>query len=164
MTKQTLSPIRILILLIGLVCYSSVAGAQDKARTPEPKSKTAGGLTVPVTLGAKTIRAIVADTEFLLRKGLLGHETISDDEGMLLLFPFPGEYAIHMEGMKFPIDAIWIDDKDAIKLIYESIPPNSGVTYPSMFRCKYCLEVKAGFCKRFGIKAGQTVRFGVPGK
>lgn len=163
MTKEDFYSVIILISLVGFVCYQSAAFAGQPATTAEQMPKTARMATVPMTLGGKTIQASVADTDFLLRRGLLSHETITDDEGMLLLFPIPGEFAIHMEGMKFPIDAIWIDDKDEIKLVYESIPPNSGVTYPSLFRCKYCLEVKAGFCRRFGIKAGQTVKFGMPG-
>jgi uncharacterized protein len=163
MTKEDFCSVLILISLAAFVGYQPVSFAEQKAPAAEQMPGTTRMATVPITLGGKTIRANVADTDFLLRTGLLEHKTISDDEGMLLFFQLPGEYAIHMEGMKFPIDAIWIDDKDEIKLVYESIPPNSGVTYPSLFRCKYCLEVKAGFCKRFGIKAGQTVKFGVPG-
>lgn len=163
MTKQALCSIPLLISLLGLICFPTVVFSEGKTPASETAVKAMSKATVPITIGAKTIRADVADTEYLLRTGLLGRETISDDEGMLLFFPLPGEYAIHMQGMKFPIDALWIDDKDEIKLIYDSIPPNSGVTYPSLFRCKYCLEVKAGFCKRFGIKAGQTVKFGLPG-
>ncbi len=163
MSKEDFCSVLILMSLAGFICCPSVVFAEQKAPVAKQMPKSARTATVPITLGGKTIHANVADTDFLLRTGLLEYKTISDDEGMLLFFQLPGEYAIHMEGMKFPIDAIWIDDKDEIKLVYESIPPNSGVTYPSLFRCKYCLEVKAGFCKRFGIKAGQTVKFGVPG-
>jgi uncharacterized membrane protein (UPF0127 family) len=113
-----------------------------------------------ITLGGRTIQAVVAGTDEARRQGLLGWDSIGDDTGMLLDFGTDGKYAIHMEGMKFPIDTLWIDSSGEIKLIYEEIRPNSGLTYPSMFPCAYCLEVKAGFCKRYGVRMGQRVAFG----
>lgn len=163
MTNRDLCSILLITTLLGLIWYPSLIFAEAKPPASKEEPQATGRMKVPITLGGKTIQADVADTDELLRKGLLGRETISENEGMLLFFPLPGEYAVHMEGMKFPIDAIWIDDQDTIKLIYESIRPDAGMVFPSMFRCKYCLEVKAGFCKKFGVKVGQKVRFGVPG-
>ncbi len=120
--------------------------------------------TIPITLGNQTIQAVVADTYASRIRGLLGWEQITEAIGMLLDFRTVGKYAIHMQGMKFPIDAVWIDGNGEIKIIYDSIEPNSGLIYPSMFPCRYCLEIKAGFCKKYGIKMGQSVRFGAPVK
>ena len=79
---------------------------------------------------------------------------------MLLDFIRPGLFAIHMQGMKFPIDALWIDSNGVIKLIYADIQPDSGSRYPSMLPVRYCLEVHVGFCKKHGIKEGQKVVLG----
>lgn len=113
---------------------------------------------VAVSLGNRTIKATLANTNASRIEGLLGWKSINDDSGMLLDFPREGIYSIHMEGMKFGIDAIWVDSKDTIRLIYENILPDSGVTYPSMFPSRYCLEVKAGFCKRFSVRSGQRIK------
>jgi len=112
---------------------------------------------VPIKIGEKTLRAVISDSEKTLTEGLLGWDTITEDQGMLLDFSSPGQYAIHMQGMKFPIDAVWIDSRGEIKLIYEKIQPNSGRVYPSIYSCRYCLEVKAGFCERQGVKEGGKV-------
>jgi len=116
---------------------------------------------VSVTVGSRTVKATLANTDQLRVEGLLGWTKIDDDSGMLLEFLVDGSYSIHMQGMKFPIDVIWIDSSDTIRLIYENIAPNSGITYPSMFPSRYCLEVKAGFCKRYNVRSGQKVVFGV---
>ena len=134
------------------------------AEPPPPHSQSRNLRSVAVTLGSKTILAKVAEDESSRIQGLLGWTSINEETGMLLAFAVEGDYAIHMQGMRFPIDAIWIDSKGVIKLIYEDIQPNSGITYPSMFPCRYCLEVKAGFCKKFGVKMSQTVSFGGSGK
>ena len=133
----------------------SVAAELASSQNPSQNLRS-----MTITLGNKTILAKVADKDSSRIEGLLGWTSINDDTGMLLDFIVPGNYAIHMQGMKFPIDAIWIDSKGEIRLIYDDIPPNSGQVYPSMFPCRYCLEVKAGFCKKFGVKIGQNVSFG----
>ena len=144
----------VLAALTAVFGLSQVAQAEDKMNSnPEPR-------TISVTLGNQTIRAVVADTDASRREGLLGWSQITEERGMLLDFAMERQYAIHMQGMKFAIDAVWIDAKGLIKLVYEDITPNSGLIYPSMFPCRYCLEIKSGFCKKYGIKIGQTVQFG----
>ncbi|MGD9818063.1 MAG: DUF192 domain-containing protein [Desulfomonilaceae bacterium] len=113
---------------------------------------------VSITIGSKTIKATLANTGVLRVEGLLGWSSIDDESGMLLDFMTEGIYAIHMQGMKFAIDAIWIDSSDTVRLIYEDIKPNSGVTYPSMFPARYCLEVAAGFCRRHNVRSGQKMK------
>jgi len=144
-----------------ILASAGLAWAQPVEREmPLPPGNVTAIRKMPITVGDKTIQAVVADTHPTRVQGLLGWDAITDEDGMLLDFIVQGPYAIHMRGMKFAIDSIWIDSDGVIKLTYESIPPNTPDIYPSMFPCRYCLEVKAGFCKKYGVKAGQKVRFG----
>ena len=133
---------------INPACAGSVAGPDSPLRT------------VPVLVGSKTVQAKVADNDPARHEGLLGWNTISEDDGMLLDFGREGKFAIHMQGMKFPIDAVWIGNDGEVKLVYEDIQPNSGQVYPAMFSCRYCLELKSGFCKKYGVQIGSRVTFG----
>ena len=141
-------------VLLGIVisfCWIAILSAQET--TGEKMQK------VPVIVGGKTIRAVLANTTQSRIQGLLGWNSIDEETGMLLDFIVDVDSAIHMQGMKFPIDAIWVDSKDEIKLIYQEIQPDKGLAYPSMVPCRYCLEVKAGFCKKYGVQIGQKIRF-----
>jgi len=147
----------LMVVFAALVAFfglSQVARAEDQMNS-NPEQRV-----ISMTLGNQTIHAVVAETDASRREGLLGWSQITEERGMLLDFAMEGQSAIHMQGMKFPIDAVWIDANGLIKLIYDDIAPNSGLIYPSMFPCRYCLEIKAGFCKKYGIKIGQTVQFG----
>jgi len=115
-----------------------------------------------ISLNGNPISAVVADNDATRTQGLLGWQHIEEGQGMLLDFVSPQVYAIHMQGMRFPIDALWIDANGVIKLVYQDIQPDSGYVYPSIFPCRYCLEIKAGSCKKFGVNAGQTVSFSAP--
>jgi uncharacterized membrane protein (UPF0127 family) len=159
MTVSVLRSVNALLVMFLLVISSGVARADEpqgiaNANVPGQKLKT-----VSIAFNQLTIRAVLADSDPTRKQGLLGWDKITEDPGMLLDFLLPGQYAIHMQGMKFPIDAIWMDSDGNIKLIYQEIPPNSGQVYPSMFPCRYCLEVKSGFCKRNQITIGQKVKF-----
>jgi hypothetical protein len=141
-------------LLVSIFLTIVGTGHLAALETPEGKAQT-----VAITLGGKTIRAVLANTSESRVQGLLGWNSIDEETGMLLDFLIDAQSAIHMQGMKFPIDAIWADTNGEIKLIYEDIQPDKGLTYPSMFPSRYCLEVKAGFCKKYGVKSGHKLKF-----
>ena len=152
--KVTIPLMVVLAALAAFFDLSQVSEAEDQMNSnPEQRE-------ISITLGNRTIHAVMADTDASRREGLLGWSQITEERGMLLDFAMEQQYAIHMQGMKFPIDAVWIDAKGLIKLVYEDIAPNSGLIYSSLFPCRYCLEIKSGFCKKYGIKIGQTVQFG----
>jgi uncharacterized membrane protein (UPF0127 family) len=142
-------------IFAALLCMAQSTRAEQSEGKADQKRWMA-----PITLGKKTIRAVVANTDSLRIRGLLGWERIDDTTGMLLDFEKEGQYAIHMQGMKFPIDAVWMDRNGVIRTIYAKIKPNSGKVFPALFPARYCLEVNAGFCGRYGVKTGQRVRFG----
>jgi uncharacterized membrane protein (UPF0127 family) len=137
------------LVLLYLFSFPNVS-----AESSSPKMAT-------IDFNGKTIRAVIADTPKSRIQGLLGWSSIEEHTGMLLDFLTDSPGAIHMEGMKFPIDALWIDSTGEIRVVYDSIQPDKGLIYPSIFPCRYCLEVQAGFCKKYDIKIGRKVRFKV---
>ncbi|MEW6137724.1 MAG: DUF192 domain-containing protein [Thermodesulfobacteriota bacterium] len=141
-------------MVLSLLLAASPMWAAESRDTRKPLP------TVTMTVGNAVIEASVANTNESRVAGLLGWSGITEWQGMLLDFGAEGIYAIHMQGMKFPIDAVWINSSDEITLIYEEIRPDSGLVYPSIVPAAYCLELKAGFCKKYGVKVGQKVRFG----
>jgi uncharacterized protein len=145
---------KILLLTITGILFAAMVVGQPTA-TGSDRLRT-----VSVALGDRVVRASVADTMASRIQGLLGWDDINEKQGMLLDFIVEGDYAIHMQGMKFPIDALWIDQAGKIVLIYHSIPPNAGQAFPSMIPSRYCLEIQAGFCRKYGIKVGRKVKFG----
>ncbi|MFH1116102.1 MAG: DUF192 domain-containing protein [Pseudomonadota bacterium] len=153
-----------LAIAVIVLLVSGIPEGPDDCRAEAKKAKTGVEKRklpqVRVTLGRRTIVADVANTDRSRIEGLLGWTGITEERGMLLDFGLERNYAIHMQGMKFPIDALWADSAGKIKMIYHSIQPDSGVAYPSLFPSAYCLEIAAGFCKKHGIEVGQKIHFG----
>ncbi|HVX02619.1 MAG TPA: DUF192 domain-containing protein [Nitrososphaera sp.] len=119
-----------------------------------------------VTIGGVQILADIADTNDKKTKGLDVRDNMTETEGML--FPFDVDYphAFWMNGMKFPLDIIWLDSNKTVVHIEHSLPP-----CPNQFDCpnhqpdknaRYVLETVAGFSERHDVKDGTQAQFNLP--
>jgi hypothetical protein len=104
---------------------------------------------------------VVADAASITR-GLSGRTELGSD-GMLFVFSFPGKYPFWMKEMSFPIDIVWIYQKEVIG-IAESVPfPSPGTDSNQLPRYSppdlvdMVLELPAGFSRAQGIEVGSRV-------
>lgn len=94
----------------------------------------------------------VADHGARRRKGLLGRDHLSSDEGLWI---FPCE-AVHTFGMRFPIDLIYLDRQNRVRKIRSSVPP---------FRLSACLsahsviELASGVIDKTQTRLGDKLEF-----
>ncbi len=113
-----------------------------------------------VVLGGQTFSMEVADTQYLLQKGLSGHTPLGSNEGMVFIFKNPDKYGFWMKDMTFPIDIIWVGSNFRITHIENSLQPS---TYPKIFypssNSLYVLEVSAGKAQKLNVNVGDLVKF-----
>lgn len=113
-----------------------------------------------VKIGGQMVRVALAISPEAQAQGLGGYAGLPEGEGMLFVFDRPGKYMFWMEGMKFPIDIIWITENLQVVHVERNVPPES---YPTRFGpsayVKYVLEVPAGFTAKHDIKPGDPVLF-----
>ncbi len=99
-------------------------------------------------------RCALADNFWTRGKGLLGRADLPGDEGILLV---PGA-SIHMFGMKFPIDAVFLTKDDIVTDFVENLAPGkmhqskAGAGKPHS-----TLELAAGTVARVGIQIGDQI-------
>lgn len=100
----------------------------------------------------------VADNPLTRMKGLLGRETLDEDEGLLIL---PCS-SIHMWGMKFALDVIFLTKENVVTDFVENIAP--GKIYASKRhhgKAHAALEVAAGTAARNGLQYGDQLEVSV---
>jgi len=101
----------------------------------------------------------IADNDSLRVRGLMFHDELPFDQGMLFVFDQPGIRPMWMLSMQFPLDIIWFDENLHVTAIEKNVPPclttievvtcrENGVSGDN---AKYVLEVTAGFVDEFGI-------------
>ncbi len=106
------------------------------------------------------VRVEVARTEAEKIQGLSGREGLAPARGMLFVYDTPVRPVMWMQGMRFPIDIVWIRDGRVVDLVREAKPPSPGEA-PQVFapreEAQYVLEVPAGFSRRYGIAPNDPV-------
>ncbi|NWJ89738.1 DUF192 domain-containing protein [Marine Group I thaumarchaeote] len=101
----------------------------------------------------------IADNDSLRVRGLMFHDELPFDQGMLFVFDQPGIRPMWMLSMQFSLDIIWFDENLHVTAIEKNVPPcltaievvtcrENGV---SGNNAKYVLEVTAGFVDEFNI-------------
>ncbi|MCX6743755.1 MAG: DUF192 domain-containing protein [Candidatus Parcubacteria bacterium] len=100
-----------------------------------------------VIINGQTISVEIAKTPEQQEEGLKGRTKVNDDQGMLFVFKDKRYYNFWMDGMKIPIDIIWLDDNKIID-ITKNAPVPTDPKNPAIFRpaseVNYVLEVRAG--------------------
>ncbi len=113
-----------------------------------------------IKIGDRVFNVEIADTIASRAKGLSSHEPLSDNQGMLFVFPFAAPQVFWMKGMKFPIDIIWIKDDKVIGMAVGAgveAGPNYAF-YKSSEAVDKVLEINAGLVSRLGIQTGDILQ------
>jgi len=96
-------------------------------------------------------RATVADSFWSRFRGLLGRRELADGEG-LVIEPCS---SVHMEGMRFAIDALHLDRAGTVLRVVPELRPNRFG--PLVWRSHTVLELPAGTAAATGTVAGDRV-------
>lgn len=94
-----------------------------------------------------------AETPDEMTQGLIGVESLKDNEGMFFIFDDPQTVSFHMKGMLIPIDIIFIDEGLKVISIYKGkVGAKETVEEDNV---NYVLEVNINS----GIKEGDVIDF-----
>lgn len=95
----------------------------------------------------------VADWWWLRLRGLSGRADLAPGEGLLLK---PCR-AVHMMGMKFPLDVAFLDAGNRVIARYERLSPGARTRWHSAARA--ALELPAGTLQETGTMEGDLVEY-----
>lgn len=112
-----------------------------------------------VRINDKEIKVDLAKTSLEQYTGLSGRGNLCPDCGMLFIFGDKEEKTFVMRNMMFPLDIIWINDEEIVK-IDKNLQPEKFLNlteYKNEEPVNYVLEVNAGFCQENNIKEGSIV-------
>lgn len=107
----------------------------------------------------KKIDIEIADTEYDRELGLMFRKEMSDEQGMLFIFPVEDELSFWMRNTYIPLDMIFINSQKRIITIHKNTIPLSEGSYRSSAPAKYVLEVNGGFTDRYQIKEGDYINW-----
>jgi uncharacterized membrane protein (UPF0127 family) len=113
-----------------------------------------------VTVGGTTVYAEAANTPAERETGLMNRTSLSENAGMLFVFPTEQKQSFWMKDTRIPLDIVFITADRHVLEVYRSVPPCASdpcVLYTPSSPITHALEVNAGFSERNGIVSGDTV-------
>jgi uncharacterized membrane protein (UPF0127 family) len=138
------------VFLVTLLGLSGWAGGQEVSKQGNPW--------VWVNIGKVKVKAEAVSTPKKLYLGLSYRRELPEGRGMLFLMREVSYQMFCMRGMRFPLDLIWIVD-GKVAGITRNVPPTFAGDLPSPKPVNYVLEVPGGFADKYGLKAGDRVKW-----
>jgi hypothetical protein len=117
---------------------------------------------IELSAASGPLQVELADTPTARASGLSNRDAAPDD-GLLLQWDTPGRHPIWMADMRFALDLVWLDERDTVLAVLDSVPPCSQqpcALYepPGTHAAVAVLELPAGDAKRRGIAVGAVLR------
>lgn len=159
--KSIDSRVGAVVLAIALALLA--AGCESQRQLPPATTGTAGaridGPSAVLPDGFVVELEIAANDE-LRAQGLMYRESLPPGQGMLFLFPQPGEYPFWMKNTLIPLDMIWLETTGRVVAIRPDIQPcraDPCPTYAPEAISSYVLELAAGEAKARNLVVGDTI-------
>jgi hypothetical protein len=115
-----------------------------------------------VTINGRTWLVDLALTAEQRYQGLSGRRRLSEDAGMLFIYPHPKVLEFCMRGCYVPLDIAFIDENRRVVRVCTMAVEEDFVgrqTYSSLDPAQYALEVPAGALQAAGVQPGNEVVF-----
>lgn len=135
-----------LLLLVGLW---SLSGCDGRER-------------IAIEVGQVRAMVELASTAEERRRGLMGRTGLGRDQGMLMVYPSPGNLDIWMLNTNIPLDVGFFDTQGRL-VNHRSMWPDGGKKiHTSLGPSLYALEMNMGWFERHGLKPGVKLRLPYP--
>ncbi len=97
-------------------------------------------------------RVKLADGPWSRIKGLAGRQALTEGEGLMLT---PCQ-AVHMYGVRFPIDVVFLDESYTVVATYEGLEPG---TRTHVYRdARHALKLPLGTLNKIGLGVGDRLQ------
>ena len=106
---------------------------------------------INISVGDKSYKVVLAQTEEEQRKGLMGVDEMDNDEGMLFVFDEENEVIIWMKDTEIPLDIVFIDEDEEVISVKQGIPNDETLLEEN--NVMYVLEVN----QNSGIQPGDEL-------
>ncbi len=115
-----------------------------------------------LTINGSTLEVEIADNPYLRQQGLMGRQLLSENRGVLFIFPMEVIQKFWMKNTIIPLSIAFIRNDGNISQILQMKPDLwNGILpeYRSNEKVRFALEVNQGWFETRGIKSGHKIHF-----
>ena len=137
------------LALLALLLSVTLLQASPAPQTNLPK--------VSLTLGTNTLSAQIAADDASRERGLMSRTNLSENEGMVFVFPAPRSVAFWMKDTPTPLSIAYVGPSGRIFEIHDMKPFDETPIPSASSAVTYAIETPKGWFAKHGILAGSTV-------
>ena len=115
-----------------------------------------------ISVEGHTLKVELAATPKARTCGLSNRFQLSDDHGMLFIYPTPGPKIFWMKDTTIPLSITFLDDSGRILSMHQMVPMQTDERYRSLQPVRYALEVNQGWFADHGVGVGDIVEMKLP--
>ncbi|WP_394848258.1 DUF192 domain-containing protein [Pendulispora brunnea] len=127
-------------------------------KDPNPHLLSMVDLSIETGRGPVPLKAELAHTEAETERGLMFRTQMPEEQGMLFDLGPRREHSFWMRNTCIPLDMLFIDTDGLIVGILENVPTLNDTERTVGCASSWVLEMNAGWCRRHGVRAGQTMK------
>lgn len=101
----------------------------------------------------------IADNTDERTYGMMYRKHMDENTGMLFIMPGEQRQSFYMKNTYVSLDILYINSNFKIIDIVEKAEPLKVKSLPSKAPAKYVLELKGGYCEKYGITEGMGITF-----
>lgn len=135
---------------------------EKRARVTEPKFKKEGELDFISSETGNVLKHIdieIAENDTERTQGLMFRKSMEESRGMLFTFEIEKVQGFWMRNTLISLDIIYVNADLEIVKIQRRTQPLSEVSLTSDFPAQYVVEVIGGYCTKYNIKEGDSIKF-----
>ena len=111
---------------------------------------------IQIKIANHVLSTEVAHTQTSRTQGLMYRQSMSENRGMLFVFPETGYHSMWMVNTNIPLSVAFVDEKGVILNIADMVP-HTRTAHGAAGMAKYAIEANLGWFWERGIKAGNYV-------
>jgi hypothetical protein len=123
-----------------------------------PPKVPQGKVSFPETPKTTALDVELMTTEANRSRGLMYRRELPDNRGMLFVFDESEPRTFWMHNTCLPLDMFFIAPDGYITGLLENVPTMNDEPRGVPCKARYVLEVNAGWARKNGVKAGQTLK------
>lgn len=117
---------------------------------------------ISISVGGHRLQVELADTPAKRQVGLMNRSSLSENRGMLFVFPSSGYKTFWMKNTYIPLSIGFFTPEKVLVDLYNMKPNQTEELYPSSTEILYALEVNEGWYSKRGIAIGAKLE--LPGE
>ncbi|MFQ5569292.1 MAG: DUF192 domain-containing protein [Rhodothermales bacterium] len=152
---------RTVLFLCFIMLFLTACGEDPTGRQTTIEFRKDGALAFlrPDGSAIRAIEVEIAENPTARQTGMMNRRSMTLNQGMLFIFRDEAERNFWMKNTPIPLDIIFVNADMKIIHIAKRTRPLSEERVPSNGPAQYVVEVRGGFCDRFGLTEDASIRW-----